>query len=110
SAKRSLIAALAEGLEHGSDPVAATRIWSETSYHHEGNAFGDLGGVNETEDEPGFLEQLADMESGITDMNQTLVRGTSILEEIAAILNSGAIRINSLPMIDNYSSSKLAAA
>lgn len=106
SAKRSLIAALAEGLEQGSDPVTATRVWLEIP--------GDLDPTEDPdpdkEEEAGFLEQLADMEAGLSDMTQTAERSSSILDEIAAIMNMGAEKIQNLTVTGNYSAAKLAAA
>jgi hypothetical protein len=105
SARRSLIAALAEGLEQGSDPVTSTRIWLEMP-----GAEPDTPELASLEDEPGFLEQLADMEVGLTDITQTAERGSSILEEITQVMSRGTERIQGLPATGNYSSAKLAAA
>jgi hypothetical protein len=110
SAKRSLIAALAEGLEQGSDPVTATRVWLEIPGTQSANLTNELDDQSATEDEPGFLEQLAEMETGIADMTQTIVRGSSILEEITQVLQNGTQRILNLPSAANYSALKLAAA
>lgn len=109
SAKRSLIAALAEGLEQGSDPVSATRIWLEIPEVHTAR-IEVTEALDDENDEPGFLEQLADMEVGFADMTQTAERGTSILEEISQILQNGAEKIQALPATGNYSTLKLAAA
>ncbi|WP_312915466.1 hypothetical protein [Stenotrophomonas sp.] len=110
SAKRSLIAALADGLEHGSDPVTATGVWLDISGKN-----GDFPVVEEDEDsdssEPlGFLEQLVEMEAGLTDMSQTMSRGSSIMREISEVMNKGTQRIGSLPMTANYSARKLEVA
>lgn len=111
SAKRSLISALAEGLELGSDPVAATRIWLESpSVIFESDPSGGTVSAQEIEDGPGFLEQLADMEAGIADMTQTAVRGASILEEISCILQSGTQRVQNLAATPHYSAQKLSIA
>jgi hypothetical protein len=110
SAKRSLITVLAEGLERGSDPVTATRIWFEVSGTQGVISTSDVDGQGAVEEgAPGFLEQLADMESGMADMIQTTERGSAILEEITRIAESGTNRINNLPATTNYSASKLAA-
>lgn len=110
SATRSLIAALAEGLEQGSDPVSATRVWLESLDSTSFRLATLEDGEDSTEEEPGFLEQLADMEAGISDMTQTAERGSSILEEITLILKTGTKRIVNLPVSGNYSALKLAAA
>lgn len=109
SAKRSLIAAIAEGLEHGTDPVSSTRVWlevpgAEIPTHSKP---ADLEG--EDEDEPGFLERLADMELGLADIAQTSERSFSILEEITQVVRNGTDKINAIPAAQNYSSLKLAA-
>lgn len=110
SAKRSLIAALAEGLEQGSDPVTATRIWLEMPSIENGIESHNPDVLDELNGQPGFLEQLADMEGGLADMTQTTIRGSAILEEISSILNNGTQRIQDLPVTANYSAQKLAAA
>lgn len=108
SAKRSLIASLAEGLERGSDPVTATRVWLEIPGTE--TVSSDASGSDSSDEPLGFLEQLADMEVGLADMTQTSARGSAILEEISAILADGTERIQSLPVTANYSSQKLTAA
>ena len=112
-AKRSLVRALAEGLESGGDPVTATRIWFESSQSnyeladsHETEIEASADGV----DEPGFLELIAATESGITDIGQTLTTGSSILGEITRVLEDGTAKINALPASGNYSAAKLAVA
>lgn len=108
SAKRLLIAALAEGLARGADPVAATRIWLEKPGM--GFPISDEIYPNGTEDPPGFLELLAELELGLPDIAQTSERATAILGEITRILERGAERISLLPAVANYSSTKLATA
>lgn len=116
SAKRALIAAIAEGLEQGADPVAATRVWFEISSPEEkNNGFSkeeiDLKFDSENEEEePGFLEKIADTESGITEIAATLDRGTAIITEIGNILHDGAKKIQEIPQAGNYSALKLNAA
>lgn len=107
SAKRSLIAVLAEGLERGSDPVTATRVWLEIPGV---DSESGKDSVPDTEEPLGFLEQLADMETGLADMTQTAARSAAILEEISEILHEGTERIQNLPATPNYSAQKLAAA
>lgn len=115
SAKRSLIAAIAEGLEQGADHVAATRIWFEIPNMEEedepsGRAVAPSAPLLSQDDEPGFLEKIADTESGITEIGTTLGRGAAILEEITAILDVGTKRIANLPSSGNYSSLRLQEA
>jgi hypothetical protein len=108
SAKRSLIAALAEGLEQGSDPVTATRVWFEVPSLPIAIFTSDEDGEGIVEDAPGFLELLADMEVAMVDMAQTGVRGSSILGEITQILQDGTKKMHDLPVGANYSALKLA--
>lgn len=115
SAKRLLIAAIAEGLEQGADLVTATRIWFEIANIGEETESSecDVASSNPLlamDDEPGFLEKIADTESGITEIGTTLLRGAAILEEITAILQRGTKKISVLPNTGNYSSLKLQEA
>lgn len=113
-ARRSLVRALAEGLESGGDPVTATRVWFEI----EAGGFNKLeqeederGAETEEEDEEaGFLELIAETEAGIGDISQTLNTGGSILGEVTRILQDGTAKIESLPASGNYSAAKLAVA
>lgn len=109
-ARRLLIRALASGLELGGDPVAATRVWFEQGLIHAGSSLL-LGGDEEDEDdEPGFLEKLADTEEGIQALVQALSTATSIVEEVARIFSEGASRVNALEGSHGTSSGKLAIA
>lgn len=110
SAKRALIATLAEGLEHGSDPVAAERIWFE--FPDEENEIDTELEIppEEDDDELGFLEQIADTEIGIVEIGTTLVRGTGILEEITSFVTEGAKKMEDIPESPNYSTQKLKIA
>lgn len=110
-ARRSLIRALAEGLDSGGDPVTATRVWFEISsdYESETVELKDEPASNaEEEEELGFLELIAETESGINDIGQTLSTGASILSEITRALEDGTSKIESLPTAGNYSASKVA--
>lgn len=111
-AKRSLVRALAEGLESGGDPVSATRVWFEISQgkYEARSDETDEEPLTGEDDEPGFLELIAATESGITDIGQTLDTGGSILGEISRVLEDGTAKINALPTSGNYSAAKLAVA
>lgn len=111
-AKRSLVRALAEGLESGGDPVSATRIWFEIDQNKYGASLDETEeeALIEDDEEPGFLELIAATESGIVAIGQTLNTGGSILGEISRVLEEGTAKINSLPTSGNYSAAKLAAA
>jgi hypothetical protein len=115
SAKRSLIAAIAEGLEQGADLVAATRVWFEISHNGEEDQPSndevepfELAGS--LDDEPGFLEQIADTESSSAEIGSTLLRAAAILEEITSVLDEGTQRIIDLPATPNHSTLKLQEA
>lgn len=116
SAKRALIAAIAEGLEQGADPVAATRIWFEISNPEEytQNSFEEnieaKSDFIDEDEEPGFLEKLADTESGITEIAATIDRGIAIIDEIGSIFQDGAKKIENIPQTGNYSALKLSVA
>lgn len=108
-AKRRLLRTIAEGLERGGDPVTSTRIWFESS----STIFAEDPTPDssvEIDDGPGFLELLADTETGISGITQAFTTGASILEEIAKIMDDGGQRINDLPITGNYSAMKLATA
>ena len=109
SAKRSLLATLAEGLEQGADPVTATRVWLETGIEPLAGPPPSSEELEKEDESPGFLEQLADMEVGLADMIQTAIRASAILEEISSILSAATQRIQDLPVTANYSSQKLAS-
>lgn len=108
--KRSLIRALAEGLESGGDPVSATRVWFNVPQ----DSFLKNMDSSEIEEEigdddvPGFLELIADTESATHDISQTLVTGSLILDDITRVTEEGAEKLNSLPLTGNYSAAKLA--
>ncbi|WP_126947297.1 hypothetical protein [Xanthomonas sp. BRIP62418] len=110
AAKKSLTAALKEGLEHGSDPVASTRIWLENPIAESEILLDENIDNVEFDEPPGFLEHMVDMEISLGDMTQTAMRATVIVEEISAILNNGTQRIRGIPAVSNYSSRKLEVA
>jgi hypothetical protein len=87
-ARKDLSRALASTLDSGGDPVAATRIWFESSLPavavpdttSEGGASGEP-----EEESPGFLELLAEMEDGNQSLIQTMAAATSIAEDISKV-------------------------
>ncbi|MGX9726858.1 MAG: hypothetical protein ACTFAK_05935 [Candidatus Electronema sp. VV] len=89
-ARRSLVQALANGLQSGGDPVAATRVWfeSQKEIKHDGSS---KEVADEENDEPGFLEKLVDVEEGIATVNQTLQTATSIILEISGIFSKEVV-------------------
>lgn len=107
SAKRLLIAAMAESISRGADPVPATRIWLEKP-GTDLSVTSASGPIDDSEP-AGFLEHLAEMELGLADISQTSERATSILAEITQVMDEGAAKINKIPAVANYSALKLAA-
>ena len=108
-ARRSLIQALAVGLESGGDPVTATRVWFEESAMTSA-VIPDGYTDSESDDEPGFLEKLVDTEDGIQALGQALTTATSIVEEVSRIFNEGAAKVNALEGGHGTSAAKLAVA
>lgn len=108
-ARQSLIQALAVGLESGGDPVAATRIWFEQGAIPTADA-PDAYCDSENDDEPGFLDKLADTEDGIQALGQALTTATSIVEEVSRIFNEGAAKVNALDSSHGTSAARLAVA
>jgi hypothetical protein len=91
-ARKDLAKALAANLDSGGDPVTATRIWFE-SLSVENDLRKDMAigedQRDEPDDSPGFLELMADTESGIQSLGQTLSAATVIFEEIGRIYREG---------------------
>jgi len=109
-ARRSLIQALAVGLESGGDPVAATRVWFEQGAIPSTEAQDEYADSGSNDDEPGFLEKLADTEDGIQALGQALTTATSIMEELSRIFNEGAAKATALEGGHGTSAAKLAVA
>jgi hypothetical protein len=108
-ARRSLIQALAVGLECGGDPVAATRVWFEQSTITPSDVH-DSNTAPEPDDEPGFLEKLADTEDGIQALGQALTTASAITEEVSRILVDGSAKVTALEGGHGTSAAKLAVA
>ena len=95
-ARRDLSKVLAITLDSGGDPVAATRIWFEsslpaikkTNIAPESEANEELG-----EDAPGFLELLAEMEDGIQSLRQIMNAATSITEDISKVFSEATASV-----------------
>ena len=88
-ARKELSKSLAENLDSGCDPVTATRIWFESAAQFESLAPiptpDTADGGEATDDAPGFLELLAEMETGLQSLSQTIANATSVTEEIGRI-------------------------
>jgi hypothetical protein len=84
-ARKQLSAALSTGLEQGALPVGATRIWSESS----ATGFPVLIQTREElQEEPGFLEKIADMTEGIIKLPQQMMDFTAVMHEIGSLVST----------------------
>ncbi|MGV3581992.1 MAG: hypothetical protein ACO1N8_06775 [Methylophilus sp.] len=95
-ARKDLSKSLAANLDTGGDPVTATRIWFEaTLLESDLSEPESAEDAEETgdEDAPGFLELLAETETGTQSLTQTLVAAASIVEEIGAIYTEAAASV-----------------
>lgn len=95
-ARKELAKSLAANLDTGGDPVTATRIWFEgtlTEEHVRESEVAEVSSSLTEDDAPGFLELLADMETGIQSLDQTMNSATSIIEEIGTIYVEAAENI-----------------
>jgi hypothetical protein len=90
-AQRKLSAAIGAGLEGGADPVTATRIWFEAATPLLSPQ--QSGEVDDDDDEPGYLEKLADLSSGLDAGSVSLDVITSIFREINGIVKEATEKI-----------------
>jgi len=84
TARRSLIEALAAGINGKFSQISATRIWLETAA---APILDEEELVDNGIDEPGYLELLADMEAGRADMIATLSAMGNVVTEIGSTTN-----------------------
>lgn len=88
-ARKDLSKALAANLDTGGDPVTATRIWFESSTVQQRSSEAVQSEAEDAsvgeEDAPGFLELLAEMETGTQSLVQTMSAATSIIQDIGAV-------------------------
>lgn len=87
-ARKDLAKALAANLDTGGDPVTATRIWFEAPSVQQQPAEGvqaEGGDATAEDDAPGFLELLAEMETGTQSLVQTMSAAGSIIQDISSI-------------------------
>jgi hypothetical protein len=109
-ARRSLIQALAIGLQSGGDPVAATRIWFEQGTITTTETLDNQNLLDPFDEEPGFLEKLADTEDGIQALGQALTTATAIVNEITRIFTDSGSKVSVLEGSHGTSAAKLAIA
>lgn len=93
-ARTRLITAIGTALEEGTDPVTATRLWFEDRIGSAASV--DAKAADEevadlpTEDEPGFLEKIAELEDAVPGLAQSLSLSSSILNGITETFTEGA--------------------
>jgi hypothetical protein len=81
-AREQLEAALTTGLQEGSDAVSATRIWLEGSTPALQSVQEQVAADEADDDEPGFLDLLAEAETAMPQIGQNLEVGIAVLESI----------------------------
>jgi hypothetical protein len=106
-ARRKLAQALAVGLNAGGDPVTATRVWFESGA---ATSTVDESVSEEEDEEPGFLEKLADVEVGMQSLTIALSTTTSIVAEITALFQDSTAKVQGLEKSGGTSTAKLALA
>jgi hypothetical protein len=104
-ARRSVIQALANGLQSGGDHVTATRVWFEEDQNKI-----ETDEVDDEFDEPGFLEKIADSEEGMAAIHQTLQTATSIVLEISKILSRETVDVQNKSTAEKLLSANRVAA
>jgi hypothetical protein len=112
-ARKDLSKSLAANLDTGGDPVTATRIWFEATPLETDFSEPQSAEVTEeasSEDAPGFLELLAEMETGAQSLTQTMVAAISIVEEISAIYTEATASIQQADARGAGASARLAIA
>lgn len=109
-ARRLLVQALAVGLESGSDPVAATRVWFERPEDLLPESQNTTASNPDDDIEPGFLEKLADSEEGMVALGQALTTAGSIIEEITRVFVEGTAKTKALEGGYGASGARLAIA
>lgn len=112
-ARKDLAKSLAANLDTGGDPVTATRIWFEASLLEQATPQAGSPGVADApsdEDAPGFLELLAEMETGTQSMAQTMVAAASIIQDISAVYTEATASIHLADARGDGASARLAIA
>lgn len=111
-ARKDLSKALAANLDTGGDPVTATRIWFEAPSVESRSTGADVSEVVEArnDEEPGFLELLAEMETGNQSLAQTISAASSIIEDISAVYSGATASVHQAESRGGSSAAKLAIA
>lgn len=82
-ARDALQRAIRVGIERGPRPVTATRVWFESSGHT--LAVLETGEPEEQEEEPGFLDMLAEVEEAIPLLARVSEEITTVFEGLPAL-------------------------
>jgi hypothetical protein len=113
-ARKDLSKALAANLDTGGDPVTATRIWFEVPSveSRESEPSSSIATTDEaTEDDtPGFLELLAEMETGTQSLVQTMGAVGSIIDGISAVYTEATASVRQADARGGGASARLAIA
>jgi hypothetical protein len=92
-ARKALSSALSIGLEGGGLPVAATRIWSGGPGSGFRVALPTADTLEEFKDELGFLEKMASMNEGVSQLPEQMTLFTSLMQEIGALVSNATERM-----------------
>lgn len=111
-ARKDLSKALAANLDTGGDPVTATRIWFEAPSVEQRATESVSAEVTDAsgDDAPGFLELLAEMETGTQSLVQTMVAAGSIIDGISTIYAEATASVHQAEARSGGAAVKLAIA
>jgi len=112
-ARKDLSKSLAANLDTGGDPVTATRIWFETPLIDDKEPKPELADVSSPpsdEDAPGFLELLAEMETGTQSLVQTMAAAASIIGDISDVYTEATASVRQADSRGDGASVRLAIA
>ena len=96
-ARRALVQALATGVEGRFTPIMATRVWleaPEVMFSPTSNLSLESARAESTDEEPGFLEILADMEPARSEMMTTLVAIGNVIKEVGAHIGTASEQLS----------------
>lgn len=112
-ARKDLAKSLAANLDTGGDPVTATRIWFEASLLEPKTPPPESPKIVEAatdEEALGFLELLAEMETGTQSLTQTITAAASIIEDISSVYAQATASVRQADARGDGASARLAIA
>lgn len=112
-ARKDLAKSLAASLDTGGNPVTATRIWFKVSLiEPEATEPESMRGADATPDDeaPGFLELLAEMETGTQSLTQTITAAASIIQDIGSVYTHATASVQQADARGDGASARLAIA